>query len=99
MHVNITEYNEIEQPEVKSTVPPEIEETILLSFGHAILEFEATLYQKFLRITNGLVVTCREFQGYLKNMEERGVVISTEFLGKRCWTIGSDKNIHGNENW
>ncbi len=98
MHVNITEYNEIEQPEVKNTVPPEIEDMILLSFGHAILEFEATLYQKFLRITNGLVVTCREFQDHLKNMEERGIVNLTEFLGKRCWTLGSVKNIHGYEN-
>jgi len=93
MHVNITKYNKIETPEVSSTVPPEIEDAILLSFGHSILEFEATLYQKFLIITKGLIVTCREFQNHLLNMEERRIIVSTEFLGKKCWAMGSGRKI------
>lgn len=70
---------------VLSTVPPQIEDTIILSFGHAILEFEATLYEKFLRLTNGIVVTCQGFKEHLKNMEERNLIVSAEFLGKQCW--------------
>ncbi|GAG83313.1 unnamed protein product [marine sediment metagenome] len=93
MHANITEYKEIETPEFSSTVPPEIEDTILLSFGHSHLEFEATLYLKFLIITKRLDVTYREFQDHLMNMEDRGIIISAEFLGKKCWTRSSDKNI------
>jgi hypothetical protein len=71
---------------VLSIVPPMIEDAIMLSFGHAIIEFEATLYEKFLHLTNGVVVTCDEFKEYLQNMEERGLIVSSEFLGKRCWS-------------
>ena len=70
---------------VLSTVPPLVEDTILLAFGNSIVDFEATLYEKFLHLTNGLVVTGKEFREHLKNMEERGIVISAELLGKRCW--------------
>jgi hypothetical protein len=70
---------------VLNTVPPMIEEAIMLSFGHSIIEFEATLYEKFLRLTNGVVVTCKEFKEHLRNMEERGLIISAEFIGKQCW--------------
>jgi len=70
---------------VLSTVPPLIEDAILLSFGHSILEFEATLYEKFLHLTKGLVLTCEEFKNHLRNMEERDLIVSAEFLGKRCW--------------
>ncbi len=76
---------------VLSTVPPLIEEAIILAFGHSILEFEATLYEKFLRLTNGDVVTCNEFIEHLKNMAERGLISSAEFLGKQCWARNMDK--------
>jgi len=71
---------------VLSTVPPMIEDTILLSFGHSIIEFEDTLYEKFLHITKGLVITREEFKNYLENMEERGLVMLVEFFGKRGWS-------------
>ena len=70
---------------VLSTVPPLIEDTILLSFGHSIIDFEATLYEKFLHITKGLVITCEEFREHLANMEEREIIVSADFMGKRCW--------------
>ncbi|MFW9794448.1 MAG: hypothetical protein ACFFEE_09105 [Candidatus Thorarchaeota archaeon] len=76
---------------VLSTVPPLIEDAILLSFGHAILEFEATLYEKFLHLTNGVLVTCQEFKDHLKNMEERDLVVSAKFLGKQCWARNMEK--------
>jgi len=80
-------------------VPQQIEDIILLSVGHAILEFEATLYQKFLHLTNGLVITCREFKDHLQNMEERELVISTEFLGKKTWALGSNAEIKNFSSW
>ena len=70
---------------VLSTVPPLIEDTILLSFGNSIIDFEATLYEKFLHITKGLVITCQEFKDHLANMEEREIIVSADFMGKRCW--------------
>ena len=99
LHVPFTNIREIDEPEVKSTVPPEVEDIIILSFGHSILEFEATLYQKFLQLTDGLVVTCREFQEHLQNMEERKIVISTEFLGRRCWVRPSESVIKNEGSW
>jgi len=98
MHLPFIEPQEIDEPEVKSTVPPEVEDKILLSFGNAIMEFEATLYQKFLILTKGLVVTCLEFKEHLRNMEERGIVTSIEFLGKRGWALSSHKAIR-DSNW
>ena len=83
----ITNENRVD---VVSTVPPEVEETILTSFGNAIVEFEETLYVKFLSLTRGIVLTKREFIEHLENMEERGIVVSGIFLGKRCWAMGSD---------
>jgi hypothetical protein len=85
LNVRIVENPDGEQI-VPSTVPPMIEDTILLSFGHSIIEFEATLYEKFLHIAKGLVITCKEFKDHLANMEERGLVMSVEFLGKRGWS-------------
>jgi len=99
LHVTFTKIKEIEEPEIRSTVPPVVEDLIILSFGHSILEFEATLYQKFLQLTDGLVVTCREFKDHLRNMEERQIVSSTEFLGKKCWALTSNKNIKTESSW
>lgn len=89
MNARSTETDE-NRADVVSTVPPEIEETILTSFGHAVIEFEDTLYMKFLHLTRGVVLTKREFVELLENMEERGIVVSGALLGKRCWAMGSD---------
>jgi hypothetical protein len=99
MHLPFTELKEIDEPEVMSTVPPEVEELILSSFGHAIIEFEATLYQKFLVLTKGLVVTCLEFKEHLANMEERGIVTSIIFLGKPGWALGNNEGIRNIDHW
>ncbi len=89
LNARITD-SEFERNEIVNTVPPEIEDTILLSFGHAIIEFEDTLYLKFQHLTRGIVLTKREFIEHLENMEERKVVVSGTFLGKKCWAMGSD---------
>lgn len=89
MHTNSADMKDY-PPKVVSTVPPEIEEDILVSFGHAIVEFEDTLFVKFQHITKGIVLTEREFIEDLENMEERGIVVSGTFLGRKCWSVGSE---------
>lgn len=84
MHARIVEAYNGEKITL-STVPPLVEDAILLSFGHAILDFEATLYEKFLHLTKGLVVTCKEFKEHLQNMADRELIVSAEFMGKQCW--------------
>ena len=69
-----------------NTVPPEIEELILWAFGNAIIEFEATLYEKFHILSGEIVIGKNEFRWYLENMEERGIVASSEFKGIRSWS-------------
>ena len=99
MHLPFIEFKEIDEPEVSSTVPPQIEELILTSFGNSIIEFQATLYQKFLALTNGLVVTCLEFKEHLKNMEKRGIVSSVVFLGKPGWALENTEAIRNYSSW
>jgi len=89
LNARITD-TEYDQNEIVNTVPPEIEDTILLSFGHAIVEFENTLYHKFQHLTRGIVLTKKEFIDHLENMEERSLVVSGIFLGKKCWALGAD---------
>lgn len=99
MHAPFIDIKEVDEPVVKSTVPPTVEDFIILSFGNSILEFEATLYQKILQLTDGLIVTCKEFKDHLQNMEERKIVVSTEFLGKKCWTMASSNGIKNESSW
>lgn len=62
------------------------EETIIRSFGWAIIEFEATLYQKFLLMSaDSSLVTEEQFKKHLLQMEARGLVASLDFQGKRVW--------------
>ena len=89
VNARITDGKDI-QTGIVNTVPPEIEETILISFGHAIIEFEDTLFKKFQHLTKGIVLSKREFLDHLENMEERGIVVSGVFLSRRYWAMGSD---------
>ncbi|MGY5860490.1 MAG: hypothetical protein RTU63_14055 [Candidatus Thorarchaeota archaeon] len=99
MHLPFITLKEIDEPEVLSTVPPEVEDLILLSFGNAVMEFEATLYQKFLMLTKGLVITCLEFKEHLSNMEERRIVSSMKFFGKPTWTLELNKEKNNISSW
>ena len=67
------------------TVPPEIEQKILWAFGHSIIEFEATLYEKFHILSGDIVLSMNDFRWHLENMEERGLVVATRFKGIRSW--------------
>jgi hypothetical protein len=89
LNARITE-TEFDQTEIVNIVPPEIRETILISFGHAVVEFEDSLYMKFQHLTKGIVLTKREFIEHLENMEDQGIVSSGTFLGKKCWTMKSN---------
>ena len=70
----------------KSTVPPEIEQKILWAFGDSIIEFEAALYEKLHLMAEDIVLGMNEFRWHLENMEERGILKSSEFRGVRSWS-------------
>ncbi len=69
-----------------NTVPSEIEKLIIWAFGKSIIEFEATLYEKFHLISGDIVLGKNEFIWHLENMEERGVLKSITFKGIRSWS-------------
>ncbi|MGY5875919.1 MAG: hypothetical protein RTU30_09250 [Candidatus Thorarchaeota archaeon] len=70
----------------KSTVPPEVEEKILLAFGNAIVELERNLYQKFHIMSGDIVLGKNEFRWHLENMEARGLICSSEYDEVRSWS-------------
>ncbi|MFW9885543.1 MAG: hypothetical protein ACFFEX_14240 [Candidatus Thorarchaeota archaeon] len=69
-----------------NTVPPQVEELILLAFGKASIQFEATLYQKFHHISGDIIIGLNEFRWHLQNMEERGLLISSMMKGEPSWS-------------
>lgn len=71
---------------VSEPLNPEIEERIIQAFGHSRFEFEATLHRKLELLTNGFVLSRTELRHHLENMEIKGIVSSSQFLGMRCWT-------------
>ena len=64
----------------------EIEIGIVQTFGWAIIEFEAVLYQKFLVMSAARsLMTEDRFRKYLKNMEAKGYISPVDFQGRRAW--------------
>ncbi|UCE09774.1 MAG: hypothetical protein JSW61_12495 [Candidatus Thorarchaeota archaeon] len=65
--------------------PSPIELDIIRSFGWSVIEFEATLYHKFLHLSAGRSLIAEEdFRRILREMEAKGFVASTELHGKRA---------------
>ncbi|MHA1940056.1 MAG: hypothetical protein ACXABV_02095 [Candidatus Thorarchaeota archaeon] len=69
-----------------NTVPHQVEDLIMWAFGKAIIEFEATLYQKFHLLSGDIVVGKNEFRWHLENMKERGLLASSEYKGVPSWS-------------
>jgi len=64
----------------------EIEIAVVRTFGLAVIEFEAVLYQKFLFMSaSRSLMTDDMFKKHLKNMEAKGYISPVEFQGKRAW--------------
>ncbi len=64
----------------------DIETGIVRSFGWAVIEFEAALFQKFLIMSGPLsLITEDMFRKYLMKMEAKGFVSPVDFQGKRAW--------------
>ncbi|MGY5860307.1 MAG: hypothetical protein RTU63_13135 [Candidatus Thorarchaeota archaeon] len=64
----------------------EIEIAVVRTFGWAVIEFEAVLYQKFLVMSaSSSLMTDDMFKKYLKNMEAKGYIAPVDFQGKRAW--------------
>ncbi len=70
---------------VKSTVPPVIENKLLMAFGNSVVVEERELFDMFHVISGDIQLTPIEFVWYLENMEERGLVNSSLFEGIRSW--------------
>ncbi|MFX1602368.1 MAG: hypothetical protein ACFFCK_02720 [Promethearchaeota archaeon] len=67
-------------------VENEIELGIIRSFGWSIIEFEASLYQKYLQLSApASIMTEQDFKKCLKEMHSKGYVSPLEFQGKRAW--------------
>ncbi len=64
----------------------EIETAIVRTFGWAIIEFEAVLYQKFLVMSAASsLMTEDRFRKHLKSMEAKGYIAPVSFQGRRAW--------------
>ncbi len=67
-------------------VERDLESGIIRSFGHSIIEFELSLFQKFLNMSAPQSVTTEAiFKKHLTLMHAKGYVMPVEFQGKRCW--------------
>ncbi|MCF2136094.1 MAG: hypothetical protein K9W43_02545 [Candidatus Thorarchaeota archaeon] len=64
----------------------EIERDILRSFGWAIVEFEETLYHKYLMMSAPHSLLSQEqFNKFLKNMQAKGYIAPLSLLGSKAW--------------
>ena len=64
----------------------EIEIGVVRTFGWAVIEFEAALFQKFLLMSApSSLMTEEMFRKHLKGMEAKGYLSPIEFQGKRAW--------------
>jgi len=63
-----------------------IERDIISAFGSSIIEFEADLYQKFLRISAATSLFSEtQFKKALRDLHAKGYLSPTEFNGRSCW--------------
>lgn len=64
----------------------EIEIAVVRTFGWAVIEFEAVLFQKFLHMSAPKSLMTEDiFRKHLKSMEAKGYLSPVEFQGKRAW--------------
>ena len=64
----------------------EVEIGVVSAFGWAVIEFEATLFQKYLLMSApSSLITEDMFRRFLKDMEAKGYVAPVDFQGKKAW--------------
>ena len=64
----------------------EIEAAIVSSFGWALIEFEAVLFQKFLLVSGPTSLMTEDmFRRNLRNMESKGYLAPVELHGRKAW--------------
>ena len=64
----------------------EIERAIVRSFGWAVIEFEAVLFQKFLVVSGPTSLMTEDmFKKHLMDMEAKGYITPVQFHNKRAW--------------
>ncbi|TFG14021.1 hypothetical protein EU537_04795 [Candidatus Thorarchaeota archaeon] len=63
-----------------------LERDILRAFGTALIEFEETLFHKYLLLSaRGSLITRDIFQEHLQDMEKKGYISKAYLHGKVCW--------------
>ena len=67
MNTNARSIDVSDDEAVESTVPPEIEEKILMAFGNKVVVEERELYDMFHVISGDIQLTPIEFVWYLEN--------------------------------
>ncbi|MEM2141839.1 MAG: hypothetical protein QXS20_00445 [Candidatus Thorarchaeota archaeon] len=64
----------------------DLERDVITAFGHAVVEFEAALYQKFIMMSSGhSLITVEEFRKILQEMYAKGYISPLDLLGKKAW--------------
>jgi hypothetical protein len=63
-----------------------VERDIIKAFGYSIIEFESTLFHKYL-ISSGTnsLITPSQFRKYLMKMHAKGYVVPIDFQRRRAW--------------
>ncbi len=76
----MTEYD------MRYSMPNPLETNVIRAFGWSLIEFEMTLYQKFLSLSiEGSLMAFEEFKEILRNMESKGFLQELSFQGKKAF--------------
>jgi hypothetical protein len=66
--------------------PTPLETNVIRAFGWSLIEFEMTLYQKFLNISvDGSLLTFEKFKEILREMESKGYLQELQFQGRTAY--------------
>jgi hypothetical protein len=72
--------------EMLHAAPNPIEINVIRAFGWSLIEYEMTLYQKFLSISvDGSLVTFEHFRNILRTMESKGYLQELTLQGKKAY--------------
>ena len=72
--------------EMVHVAPNPVEINVIRAFGWSLIEYEMTLYQKFLSISvDGSLVTFELFRNILRTMESKGFLQELKFQGKKAY--------------
>jgi hypothetical protein len=72
--------------EMLHATPNPTEINVIRAFGWSLIEYEMTLYQKFLSVSvDGSLITFELFRNILRTMESKGFLQELKFQGKKAY--------------